>query len=428
MCIRDRAKGEVVTQSYTITVSDGNGGTVNQQVTVKITGTNDAPTISAATDVIGAVAEITDGASGENTITLSDSGSFTIADADLSDIQIVRVTSDTTGYLGTFSPKVGNATTGDGLGRVDWTFRVSDADIDYLAKGEVVTQSYTITVSDGSGGTVVQQVTVKITGTNDAPIITTITDFSGAVTENAMNGLMVGKVALSDVDNSDTHTYTLVNNAGGRFTIDANTGNISVSDGSLLDYETNDSHTIRVRVTDSGGLYSEQDVVIQVKDAVEVYGSNGTNDTLSGTLSSDTLRGLGGNDTLNAGGGDDLLVGGVGDDILSGGSGEDVFKFNFNDIGTAATPARDTITDFNMSEGDVLDLSGVLVDEENNDLTQYLSFDQTDPANPILEVRDTAGGDITQKIVLQGMDLSQLGSTDAEIINNILNSGNLSTD
>ncbi len=160
----------------------------------------------------------------------------------------------------------------------------------------------------------------------------------------------------------------------------------------------------------------------------DLEGSNGVNDTLNGTLFSERLRGLDGNDTLNAGGGDDRIIGGIGDDILTGGSGEDVFKFNIGDIGTAAIPAQDTITDFNMSEGDSLDLRSILVDEENNDLTQYLSFDQTDPANPIVEVRDTAGGDITQKITLQGVDLSLLGSTDAEIINSMLNSGNLSTD
>ena len=83
-------KDQVVTQNYTITVSDGNGGSVDQQVTVTITGSNDAPTIRAATDVSGAVTEIADGASGENTTTLSDSGSFTIADVDLSDVQTVQ--------------------------------------------------------------------------------------------------------------------------------------------------------------------------------------------------------------------------------------------------------------------------------------------------------------------------------------------------
>ena len=157
-------------------------------------------------------------------------------------------------------------------------------------------------------------------------------------------------------------------------------------------------------------------------------GSNGVNDIINGTLFSERLRGYDGNDTLNAGGGDERIIGGIGDDTLTGGSGGDNFKFNIGDIGTAAIPAQDTITDFNMSEGDSLDLSSILVDEENNDLTQYLSFDQAAPANPIVEVRDTAGGDITQKITLQGVDLSLLGSTDAEIINSMLNSGNLSTD
>ena len=128
------AKDQVVTQSYTITVSDGNGGSVDQQVTVTITGSNDAPTISAATDVSGAVTEIADGASSENTATLSDSGSFTIADVDLRDVQTVRVSSDTTGYLGTFTPSISDNTTKDGTGQVEWTFNVPDADIDYLAK------------------------------------------------------------------------------------------------------------------------------------------------------------------------------------------------------------------------------------------------------------------------------------------------------
>ena len=165
-----------MTQNYTITVSDGNGGSVAQQVTVTITGTNDAPTISAATDVSGAVTEITDGAAGENTTTLSDSGSFTIADVDLNDVQTVSVSSDTTGYLGTFTPSISDNTTKDGTGQVEWTFSVPDVDIDYLGKGEVVTQNYTITVSDGNGGSVAQQVTVTITGTNDAPTISAATD------------------------------------------------------------------------------------------------------------------------------------------------------------------------------------------------------------------------------------------------------------
>ena len=49
-------------------------------------------------------------------------------------------------------------------------------------------------------------------------------------------------------------TYSLTNNAGGRFAINATTGAITVANGALLDYETATSHAITVRVTDQGGL------------------------------------------------------------------------------------------------------------------------------------------------------------------------------
>ena len=135
-----------MTQNYTITVSDGNGGSVAQQVTVTITGTNDAPTISAATDVSGAVTEITDGAAGENTTTLSDSGSFTIADVDLNDVQTVSVTSDTTGYLGTFTASAYHKGW-HWPGGVD---SVPDVDIDYLGTF-TAPASATIPPKDGTG-------------------------------------------------------------------------------------------------------------------------------------------------------------------------------------------------------------------------------------------------------------------------------------
>ena len=40
------AAGQTVTENFTVTINDGHGGTVTQVVTVTITGTNDAPTIT----------------------------------------------------------------------------------------------------------------------------------------------------------------------------------------------------------------------------------------------------------------------------------------------------------------------------------------------------------------------------------------------
>ncbi|MER8753790.1 VCBS domain-containing protein, partial [Mesorhizobium sp. M1050] len=50
------AKDQTKVETFTITLDDGNGGTVDRTVSVTITGTNDAPLV-AATDVTGAVTE-----------------------------------------------------------------------------------------------------------------------------------------------------------------------------------------------------------------------------------------------------------------------------------------------------------------------------------------------------------------------------------
>ncbi len=44
------AAGQTATEKFTVTIDDGQGGTVDQLVTITVTGTNEAPTITAADD------------------------------------------------------------------------------------------------------------------------------------------------------------------------------------------------------------------------------------------------------------------------------------------------------------------------------------------------------------------------------------------
>ena len=74
----------------------------------------------------------------------------------------------------------------------------------------------------------------------------------------------------------------------------------------------------------------------------EIQGSN-RSDHLSGGPGSDVIYGSDGGDFIQGGPGIDSLYGGAGDDVLSGGEGADYF-----DCG----PGRDSIDDFNSSEGD----------------------------------------------------------------------------
>jgi Ca2+-binding RTX toxin-like protein len=75
----------------------------------------------------------------------------------------------------------------------------------------------------------------------------------------------------------------------------------------------------------------------------DIDGGNG-NDKLDGNADQDFLRGGAGNDTLNGGGGDDRLRGDI---------GADTFLFTDLKNGNLET---DTIEDYNLSQGDVIDL------------------------------------------------------------------------
>ncbi|MEY9591315.1 Ca2+-binding RTX toxin-like protein [Bradyrhizobium yuanmingense] len=161
-------------------------------------------------------------------------------------------------------------------------------------------------------------------GDNHAPSNATLS--GGSVAENAANGTVVGTVTGIDPDAGAVLSYSLTNNAGGRFAINATTGQITVANGALLDYETATSHNVSVHVVDQGGLSFDKVFTLTVADVAGAT-QNGTSaaDTLIGTNEADTLNGLGGNDTLNGLGDNDVLDGGAGDDIMTGGTGNDIY-------------------------------------------------------------------------------------------------------
>ena len=192
----------------------------------------------------------------------------------------------------------------------------------------------------------------------------------GMVFENSKTGDAVGTLAVANPDALSVHGFELINDAGGRFQIDAS-GRITVKNGLLLDYEQATTHTIAVRAKDQFGKVIDQTLTVVLKD-VDKESTTGTagGDTVSGGANSDTLSGGGGNDVLNAGGGkdkvdggvgNDRIIGGGGQDTLTGGAGKDVFAFGNKDTGTSKGTA-DTITDFSGKGGDKIDLKAIDAD------------------------------------------------------------------
>src|SRR5207248_1869939 len=126
------AKDQTKVESFTITLDDGNGGTVARTASVTITGTNDAPVV-AATDVTGAVTEQVTPAGD-----LTDTGTIGFSDVDLTDAHSISPTiTASAGALGALTAIVTTDTTGPGLRSVP-TRRSSDLDsaVEYLAKDQ----------------------------------------------------------------------------------------------------------------------------------------------------------------------------------------------------------------------------------------------------------------------------------------------------
>ncbi|MFL5160769.1 MAG: calcium-binding protein [Microvirga sp.] len=186
----------------------------------------------------------------------------------------------------------------------------------------------------GDVGTVVATTTFTVSVTdNTAPTEIILSDSS--VVEHAQTGTVIGSLWAFDPDDDDTFTYTLTDDAGGRF--DIVDGNVVVKDGSLLDYLSAKSHQITVEVKDSDGNIHTANLTINVSDAVDIRNGTATNDRLYDSARSDLFKDLSGDDMLNGGAGNDKLYGlagndtlngGAGKDFLSGGDGADTFVFD----------------------------------------------------------------------------------------------------
>ncbi|GAB2203453.1 hypothetical protein ROS1_02680 [Roseibium sp. ROS1] len=161
------------------------------------------------------------------------------------------------------------------------------------------------------------------------------------VPEN-QTGVELIELSVVDPDIGDTHTFTVSDD---RFEVVSNGDSylLKLKDDAAVDYETEQSITIDVTATDSGGLSDTETITLDVVDfddvpLCEVGTSNADTivggdfvDSISGLGGNDILLGQGGNDLIYGGAGDDVIRGGAGDDVLSGGDGSDLFAYMLGD-------------------------------------------------------------------------------------------------
>ncbi|WP_340160155.1 Ig-like domain-containing protein, partial [uncultured Hoeflea sp.] len=101
-------------------------------------------------------------------------------------------------------------------------------------------------------------------------------------------------------------------------------------------------------------------VLDDAADTPQVVTGDDDDNILAGGDGADTLSGLGGDDLLSGGAGDDFLTGGLGRDTLNGGDGADSFIFDDGALSDAALGIKDLIADYELGEGDRIDLSALL--------------------------------------------------------------------
>ena len=144
----------------------------------------------------------------------SASGAIAFTDADLTDTHTVSAVPAAGGYLGDFAVSIVNGSAGGGTGQVTWNFNVANADLQFLAAGQIRTQIYMVTIDDGEGGAVSQAIAVTITGTNDGPTISASdpTGFIEALNASAQNLGQNGTVSFDDIDSNDVVDITFASN------------------------------------------------------------------------------------------------------------------------------------------------------------------------------------------------------------------------
>jgi VCBS repeat-containing protein len=129
--------------------------------------TNAAPAISSA-NATAVLTEWADKSANETANTPhTAAGSIVYSDAEALDTHSASFAPRGSGYVGTLTLNTGSIDTADTVG---WSFSVSDSAIDYLKAGQTKTQLYDVTIADGHGGTVVQTLTITLTGAADATV------------------------------------------------------------------------------------------------------------------------------------------------------------------------------------------------------------------------------------------------------------------
>ncbi|MER2491972.1 Ig-like domain-containing protein [Catenovulum sediminis] len=243
--------------SFSYQVLDGNGGSHQAAVVINVNPINDAPSAIANAYTLDEDVVLSVQAASANDLLDNDSD----LDGDTLTVNTTPLVNVSNGILSL------NA----------------DGSFVYTPNANVFgNDSFTYQISDGNGGTAQATVSLTINPINDAP---NFNDATFSIAEDANNGVSVGNVNASDLENNAI-TYSLIGGDTGLFNINSTTGEITVNGATPFNFELQTVHSLSIDATDNGSpsMSDVATITVNITDVLEpqipvqraTFGTSGT--------------------------------------------------------------------------------------------------------------------------------------------------------
>ena len=235
------------TFSLIVKVQDNGVGNLSSQATITIllADANEAPVISNQSFSIA-----------ENSAIGSAAGTAIATDPDAGQSKVFSIISGNTNNAFAINPTSGLISVANPIGL--------DFELNPV-------YNLTVKVEDNGNVRLSSQAIISITllDVNEAPVIT---DQTLSVPENSVSGTLVGNVIATDVDASQGKTYSIVSgNTNNAFTINSTTGVLTIASSTALNFETQPSYSLKIKVQDNGigTLSSQANISVNLADVNE---------------------------------------------------------------------------------------------------------------------------------------------------------------
>ncbi|WP_277977771.1 Ig-like domain-containing protein [Pantoea endophytica] len=256
--------------------------------------------------------------------------------------------------------------------------------------------TFTYSVRDASGTVTSASLTVNLHNGASATTLLAANSLFAETTsgDHDASGSIYGSA-------SGTHTGTLsITNEHGDITTVHSVGSTSVAgDFGVLSIAANGNYTYSLNAGVDGQSITHKEVF-----SYTLAASDGTITTQSFTIElHPTITGTTGADTLTGGAYDDTITSGAGADTL-------VYHLLASADATGGN-GHDTWTDFNVAQGDKVDVSNLLIgwNDSTSNINDFVKVDHTSDGNTVLSIdRDGTGTgySTTQLITLEGVNVS----------------------